>query len=220
MGGNALLEMGTFLAILLGTIVGGIIAGSPIPRVLAPAVIVIALIGYVSSRFIPEAEAPAPEITVDWNPIAQIRDSLEYTRRNHYSGLLSILGVSWFWLMGSVYVTQIPNYLANHLHGGRGVVTLLLASFSTGIGVGAVLCDRLCGHKIEIGRVPFGVLGLSIVAIHLTTLSIPVPLNAFVQYNSPEKRRARILALNNLMNALFMLIPAVVGVTLLTLAAR
>lgn len=250
--GNALLETGTFAAILLGTIFGGIIAGSSVPWVLAPLLLVFAVIGYLASRSIPEARPPAPDLIVNWNPATQIVRSFNDTRKHHYSVLLSILGVSWFWLMGSVYVTQIPNYVADYLNGGTGVVTLLLAAFSTGIGIGALLCDRLSGHKIEIGLVPFGALGLSIAAIHLTTLALEppvgtynigsflaaggtavvadlvllsvfgaffvVPLNAFVQQNAPEEKRARILALNNLMNALFMLIAAGIGALLLTLA--
>ncbi len=249
--GNALLETGTFAAILLGTIFGGIIAGSSAPWVLAPIMVTFAVVGYLASRYIPNAEAPAPSLVVNWNPATQIVRSFNDTRKHHYSVLLSILGISWFWLMGSVYVTQIPNYVADYLHGGTGVVTLLLAAFSTGIGMGALLCDRLSGHKIEIGLVPFGALGLSIAAVHLTTLTLPppdstytigsfvavgglavivdlvllslfgaffvVPLNAFVQQNAPEERRARILALNNLLNALFMLIAAIVGALLLTL---
>ena len=250
--GNALLEMGTFIAILTGTICGGLIAGSESTWVLIPIIVTIAGLGYGASLFILKATPPAPELRVNWNPFSQIVASFQYTRKNHYSVLLSILGVSWFWLMGSVYVTQIPNYVAEHLSGGTGVVTLLLAAFSAGIGLGALACDRLCGHKIEVGLVPFGALGLSIAAIHLTSLTVPVqaepydvadflaaggwrivldlmllslfgaffvvPLNAFVQHNSPEQRRARILALNNLMNAFFMLIAALVGALLLTLA--
>ncbi|MEM8648627.1 MAG: MFS transporter, partial [Pseudomonadota bacterium] len=177
--GNALLEMGTFVAILLGTMFGGIIAGSAIPWVLAPVIVVIAAVGYLASRFIPEASPPAPDLTVNWNPFTQIVQSFNHTRRNHYAVLLSILGVSWFWLMGSIYVTQIPNYVAGHLYGGTGVVTLLLASFSAGIGLGALACDRLCGHKIEVGLVPFGALGLSVAAIHLTTLSVPAPESTY-----------------------------------------
>ena len=177
--GNALLEMGTFVAILLGTICGGIIAGSEVPWILAPLIIAIAVVGYVSSRFIPKAAPPAPDLTINWNPISQIIRSFSHTKKHHYSVLLSILGVSWFWLMGSVYVTQIPNYVAEQLNGGTGVVTLLLAAFSTGIGIGALLCDRLCGHKIEVGLVPFGALGLSIAAIHLTTLTVPTPSETY-----------------------------------------
>ena len=251
-GGNALLEMGTFLAILIGTIGGGLIAGSDATWLLAPIVIAVAIGGYLASRFIPVAQPPAPEIRVNWNPVTQIAQTFEFARRNHYRVLLSILGVSWFWLMGSIYVTQIPNYVAEHLSGGSGVVTLLLACFSVGIGVGALVCDKLCGHKVEPGLIPFGALGLSFFAIHLCTLSVPasfepydvagfiaaggwrvmldlvllsmfgalfvVPLNAFVQSNAPPKQRARILALNNLMNALFMLIAAVVGAVMLSIA--
>ncbi len=249
-GGNALIEMGTFLAILLGTICGGVIAGSDVPWLLAPSLVLVSVLGYLTSRGVPTAPPPAPDLQVNWNPVTQLVEMMGFTAREHYSVLLSILGVSWFWLMGSVYLTQIPNYVAHDLNGGSGVVTLLLASFSIGIGLGAVLCDRLCGHKIEIGVVPFGALGLSIFAVHLSTLTVPgapapygisefiqaggwrvvldvvllsmfgalfiVPLNAFVQKSSPAEKRARIIALNNLLNAFFMLIAAVVGAALLT----
>ena len=249
-GGNALIEMGTFLAILLGTILGGIIAGSDAPWLLAPSLLVVAVLGYLTSRGIPAAPAPVPELKINWNPLTQLREMFGFTRREHYNVLLSILGISWFWLMGSVYLTQIPNYVAFDLNGDSGVVTLLLASFSVGIGLGAVLCARLSGRRVEIGVVPFGALGLSVFALHLSTLSMPlaedryglvefvqlggwkvvldvvllsvfgalfiVPLNAFVQNSAPKEKRARIIALNNILNAFFMIIAAVAGAVLLT----
>ena len=92
-----------------------------------------------------------------------------FARDNHYSVLLSIMGISWFWLLGSAYLTQIPNYVASYLHGGPSVATLLLGSFTAGIGLGALLCDRMSGHKIEIGLVPFGALGISLFGMHLST---------------------------------------------------
>lgn len=248
-GGNAQLEMSTFMAILLGTIAGGAMAASNFAHLLGPVVVVVAVLGLMASLAIPSAPAQASGLDIDWNPVRAARRMLASARDNHYSVLLSILGISWFWLLGSAYLTQLPNYVAEHLHAGSAVVTLLLGGFTTGIGIGALLCDRMSGHKIEIGLVPFGALGISLFGIHLSTQSLPagdavydlagffaagglpvlldvvgltlfggffiVPLYAFVQQKSPPEERARMIALNNIINALFMVIAAVLGALLL-----
>ena len=248
-GGNAQLEMSTFVAILVGTIAGGALAASGSSHLLGPLVVVVAVLGLVASFGIPPAPAQAPELVIDWNPVRAARDMLRDARQHHYSVLLSILGISWFWLLGSAYLTQLPNYVAENLNAGSGVVTLLLGGFTAGIGIGALLCDRLSGHRIEIGLVPFGALGISLFGFHLSSQSLPsadvpydvagffvagglpvlvdvvgltlfggffiVPLYAFVQQKSPSGHRARMIALNNIVNALFMVVAAVLGALLL-----
>jgi len=251
-GGNAQLEMSTFVAILLGTIVGGVLGDPTLNHLVGPVVVGVAVLGLVTSLAIPKAQSAAPALTVEWNPLRASVDMFRFARNHHYSVLLSIMGISWFWLLGSAYLTQIPNYVAATLNGGPGVVTLLLGGFTGGIGIGALLCDRLSGHKIEIGLVPFGALGLSLFGIHLSTQTLPaagvpydvatfltggglpilldvvgltlfggffiVPLYAFVQQQSPADQRARMIALNNIINALFMVVAALFGAVMLKLS--
>jgi 1-acyl-sn-glycerol-3-phosphate acyltransferase len=251
-GGNAQLEMSTFAAILVGTIAGGALAASDGSRLLGPLVVSVAVLGLVTSCAIPAAPAQAPGLTIDWNPLRAAREMLRGAREKHYSVLLSILGISWFWLLGSAYLTQLPSYVAQNLYADSAVVTLLLGGFTAGIGIGALLCDRMSGHRIEIGLVPFGALGISLFGIHLSTQSLApadtphdlagffaagglpvlidvvgltmfggffiVPLYAFVQQRSPPEQRARMIALNNIVNALFMVVAAVLGALLLHVA--
>ena len=114
------------------------------------------------SRFIPKAPAADPQLRVHWNPITETWRNLEHTARRR-TVFLSILGISWFWFYGAMLVTQFPNLSRNVLHGNEHVVTLLLVVFSIGIGVGSLLCERLSGHKVEVGLVPFGSIGLTLV---------------------------------------------------------
>ncbi len=164
-GGNALVEMGTFVAILAGTIVGGIL--TQVPTIFpAIAVIATAIAGWLVSRKIPEAPAASPNLVINWNILSQTARTLSYAKKEK-TVFLSILGISWFWFLGACYVTQIPAWTKNVLHSTEGVATLLLAMFSIGIGAGSMLCEYLSGKKVEYGLVPIGSLGLSIFGIHL-----------------------------------------------------
>jgi 1-acyl-sn-glycerol-3-phosphate acyltransferase len=167
-GGNALVETGTSLAILAGTIAGGVLvaAASGTTLLVPAATIGIALAGYAASRFVPGVRPPTPELRVNWNPFTETWANFQFTRRNR-TVFLSILGVSWFWFYGAMFLTQFPVYARTWLGGGESVVTLLLTVFSVGIGVGSLLCERMSGHKVEIGLVPFGAIGLSIFAFDL-----------------------------------------------------
>lgn len=109
---------------------------------------------------------PTPELRVNWNPFTETWANFQFTRRNR-TVFLSILGVSWFWFYGAMFLTQFPVYARTWLGGGESVVTLLLTVFSVGIGIGSLLCERMSGHKVEIGLVPFGAIGLSIFAFDL-----------------------------------------------------
>jgi 1-acyl-sn-glycerol-3-phosphate acyltransferase len=166
-GGNALVEMGTFVAILLGTILGGILIPLKDGELwVSLAVCAIAIAGWLSSRKIPLAESPSPELIVNWNPFTQIWKTIQFSRRVH-SVFLSILAISWFWFIGAAYLTQLPNFTKQVLRSSESVVTLLLTMFSVGIGVGSLLCERLSGKKVELGLVPLGSIGLSIFGIDL-----------------------------------------------------
>ena len=251
-GGNALVEAGTYVAILLGTISGGLLAGIPdVGTVwISSVAFVVAVVGYLASRGIPVAPAPEPELKVNANILTETWHCINFARETR-SVLLSILGISWFWLYGSVFLAQFPVYTKVVLGGSESMVTLLLAVFSIGIGSGSLLCEKLSRHKLELGLVPFGALGMtlfgfdlaSITPAHagqelplLTLLADPaicrvladllllgvcggiycVPLYALVQQRSNPTYRARVIAANNILNALFMVAGAVFAAALLT----
>jgi MFS family permease len=171
-GGNALIESGTFLAILLGTILGGtlIAQGEYGTQLAAGACMSIAVIGYFASRHVPLAPAPEPNMAINWNPFTETWRNLASLKQNR-TVFLSILGISWFWFYGAIFLSQFPAYAKDNLGGSESVVTLLLALFSIGIGVGSLLCERLSGHKVEPGLVPLGSIGLTVFAIDLWFVS-------------------------------------------------
>jgi len=251
-GGNGLVEMGTFVAILLGEIVGGIvIAIKPNGPIYAGATAVaIALAGYLVSRGIPHTPAVAPELKINWNPFSETWRNLRFAKGNRVVWL-SMLGISWFWFYGATYLTQFATYTKDVLGGDEHVATLLLAIFSVGIGIGSLLCERLSGHKVEVGLVPFGSIGLSVFAVdlYLASRSLApqglagievfvaapahwrividlvllgmfggfyiVPLYALIQERAAPAYRSRIIAANNILNALFMVASAGIALGLL-----
>lgn len=168
LGGNGLVEMGTFLAILLGTAAGGLLIGvDDIGRLLvAAAVVTIACAGYLSARAIPRIEPVDPGMQINWNPLTETWRIMGYARRNRIV-FLCIIGISWFWFIGAIYLAQLPNYSKFYLGGNEEVVTLLLALFSIGVGTGSLLCERLSGHCIDIGLVPFGSIGMTLFGLDL-----------------------------------------------------
>ncbi|WP_324731156.1 MFS transporter [Pseudomonas paeninsulae] len=256
-GGNALVEMGTFLAILAGTIGAGIMmASSGYASLVAGTVVTVAVLGYLASRGIPRAHAALPELMLDWNIFRQswriMRLGLAEQRP---SVSRSLVGSSWFWFLGAVYLTQIPAYAKQWLYGDESVVTLILTVFSLGIALGSMLCERMSGHKVEIGLVPFGSIGLTLFGVllwwhsggfpqgiqahdWLTVLGYGqawwvlssilgiglfgglyiVPLYALIQSRTAEHERARVIAANNILNALFMVVSAIVSILFLSVA--
>ncbi len=249
--GNALVEMGTFVAILLGTLGGGLLIQIPKgPQVIGTVLTGIALLGWLASRMIPATTAHAPDLTVRWNVIGQTLRTIGYARQER-AVFLSILGISWFWLLGAAYLTQLPNFTRTVLSGDEGVVTLLLTLFSIGVGAGSLLCERLSDKKVELGLVPLGSIGLSLFGMDLFwacrfpetagLLSLTqflaqsgslrllfdfvmigifgglyiVPLFAMIQTRTPPQARARVIAANNIINALFMVLSALAGALIL-----
>lgn len=255
-GGNGLVEMGTFLAILAGTIGAGMLMSSSQYAVLAAAGVVgTAVLGYLASRWIPRAAAAAPQMKLDWNIFKQSWLTLRLGLGQTPAVSRSIVGNSWFWFVGAIYLTQIPAYAKDWLHGDETVVTLVLTLFSVGIAVGSLLCERLSGRKVEIGLVPFGSFGLTLfgllwwwhsgdvpvgavphdwlallgmsqawwIMLSIVGLGIfggfyIVPLYALIQARTPEDQRARVIAANNILNALFMVVSAIITIALLSLA--
>jgi hypothetical protein len=167
-GGNGMVEMGTSIAILLGMVYGGWMITQPGWGVAGVAVSAMAVsaAGLLLSRFIPKSPAPSPELRINWNPLTETWRNLSFTARNR-TVWLSILGISWFWFYGAMFITQFPNLSRNVLAASEHVVTLLLVVFSVGIGAGSLLCERLSGRKVEIGLVPFGSIGLTLFGVDL-----------------------------------------------------
>lgn len=166
-GANALVEMGTFVAILLGTIGAGILLGLENTLfAVALVVVVTSILGYFVSTKIPTVAAEAPKQTFSWRPVSHSRETMNicFEQRSIY---LSIFAISWFWFLGAGYLTQFPNFAKNSLGGDSSVVTVLLCAFSLGVAVGSMLCERLSGHKIELGIVPIGSIGLTIFGVDL-----------------------------------------------------
>jgi 1-acyl-sn-glycerol-3-phosphate acyltransferase len=173
-GGNALVETGTFLAILLGTIAGGVViaAGAGGRVWIAGAVIALALAGFASSLFVPRTEAENPSLRISPNPLRPLRETYAVTRR-HRAVFLSVLGVSWFWLFGAAILALLPIYTKDVLHTDEHVITFFLALFCAGIAIGALLCERLSDRKLELGLVPLGSIGMSIFAFDLFLAGVP-----------------------------------------------
>jgi len=253
-GGNALVETGTFVAILAGTITGGFLASLSTagPTVAAVGVVTISALGLAASGLIPQVPAADPRLAIDWNPLREAWRNYRSIRGNR-TVFLSILGISWFWLYGALFLSQLPEYAKTVLAGGESIVTALLAIFSIGVALGSLACERLSGHKVEIGLVPFGSIGLTLFGVDLYFASgaLPggelgaawtlfsdgaylrvvadlllmgvfggfyiVPLYALIQTRTDRSRISRVVACNNILNALFMVIGAAVAIALIKL---
>lgn len=246
-GGNAMVQMGTFVAILLGTIAGGILGDwDDVSLWLFAFVVAVAVTGYLSCRWIPLA-TPTKSDNLGWNPVVETWRLITLARERK-AVFLSILGVSWFWLLGSVVLAQIPS-LVFELDGGAYVVTLIMVVFTVAIAAGSLLCEQLSGRRVEIGLVPVGAVGVSLFGLDacfaiggvsggeaersvleflaadgvgrllfdlammgvFTGLYV-VPLQANIQTRTPNDRRARVIAANNVLNSLFMVTGAVFAI--------
>jgi 1-acyl-sn-glycerol-3-phosphate acyltransferase len=172
-GGNGVIEMGTFVGILLGEVLGAMLAGRGEAGIelVAGGTLVVAVLGLIASWRIPHSPAPAPQLKISANPVAESWRNLAFSRRNR-TVFLSMLGNSWFWFYGALMLSQFPLYAKDYLHGDHTVFVLLLAVFSIGIGAGSLACEKLSGGKVEIGLVPFGAIGLSVFGIELYFASL------------------------------------------------
>ena len=243
--GNAIVEFGTFLAILAGLIAGSFFISLGV-EAMALAVVITAGAGYWSSRAIPSLAPAAADLRISFNIFRQGLSILHDTRAN-LSVFYSVMGISWFWFIGITYVNQLPNFVRYELGANENVYVLLLAMFSLGIGAGSFLCERLSGRRVEIGLVPIGALGLTLFGVDLyfnqglsahpqligpiefvaqsSSLRVcfdvvmlgicgglyTVPLYALVQQRSEASKRSRIIAANNIINALFMVAASLYG---------
>ncbi|VVE60800.1 glycerol acyltransferase [Pandoraea captiosa] len=251
-GGNGLVEMGTFVAILVGTIIGGEMAafgGGALPWI-GGVCVALAVLGRLISTWVPQTPAAQPDLRINWNPFTETWRNLRIARTDR-AVFQSLLGISWLWFLGATFLASFFNFARDVLGANPDVVTLLLAMFSVGIGVGSLLCERLSGGKVEIGLVPFGSIGMTVFAVDLYFASqggvggaalqsvgqfvvqpghwrvlgdlfllamfagfYSVPLYALIQSRSKSSHRARIIAANNILNALFMVVSAIMAMLL------
>ena len=247
-GGNGMVVMGTFVAMLLGIVAGGLLVATPeVGRHhVAIACLLVAFIGRGFAQFVPSTGATDPSLRINWNPVTETLRNLKLAHGNVVV-FRSLLGISWMWFFGAVFLSQFPSFAKEVLHGDEQVASLLLVVFSIGIGVGSLLCEVLSRRHVEIGLVPLGAIGMSVFAIDLyfASRSLPsaaeltltqfvgmhahwrvmadlallslfaglysVPMYALIQLRSQPTHRARIIAANNILNALFMIASAILA---------
>ena len=256
MSGNALFQSGTSIAILIGMILGGAVISVSQGNLIwiSLTVVIIAVLGYLSSRFILKQQVSSPDLKIDWNFFRTSFQTLKYAKSLPLIFMI-LLGNSWYWFYGATYLTQIPQLTQQNLHASENVVSLLLTFFSVGIGVGSLLCRRIGGSEVNIKMVPIGSIGLTLFAFYLalslafvpertgammnvadmfnhgaiyyhvmlavTLLGISggfyiVPLYAMMQAYSPRSHRARVVAANNILNAVFMVSSAIFSIIILS----
>jgi hypothetical protein len=176
-GGNALVETGTSLAILLGTIAGGLLiaTGASGGSHTGAAMLGVALCGFTASLFVPAVPAENPGLRIARNPFAPLAETFRVTRAQR-AVFLSVLAISWFWFFGAAILSLLPSYTRDYLHGDEDVVTFLLALFCVGTGVGSIVCERLSDRRVELGLVPFGSIGMTVFALDLCFASPKLPL--------------------------------------------
>jgi hypothetical protein len=169
-GGNALLEMGTFVAILLGTLVAGLLASGNNLAVLITSLCGFSLIGLAFSFYIPRLAPAAPQLAIDWNIIRSSMRNLKAAQSDRVI-FAAVLGISWFWFYGALILAQLPLFAKIQLHGNESVVTLLLLCFSIGVGTGSLACERLSRRRLEPGLIPLGAIGMSVFGLDLWVAS-------------------------------------------------
>ena len=248
-GGNGMVEMGTFVAILLGSLAGGVLVASPQVGAtqVALACLALALLGRLAAQAIPPAPATDPGLRINWNPISETLANLRLAH-GQLAVFRSLQGISWMWFFGAVFLANFPAFAKEVLHGNEQVASLLLMVFSVGIGVGSLACEMLSRRHVEIGLVPMGALGMSVFALDLYFASralppVPtawsvgeflaqpahwrvladlalvalsaglysVPMYALIQLRAEPTHRARIIAANNILNALFMIVSSLMA---------
>jgi acyl-[acyl-carrier-protein]-phospholipid O-acyltransferase / long-chain-fatty-acid--[acyl-carrier-protein] ligase len=241
MGGNALIEAGTFLAILLGTIAGGLLILAPHGEaIVATALLTFAVGGWGVSLLIPPTRRGAPELRINPNIWAETMAIIRFAAERRVLWL-AVLAISWFWLVGAIFLSQFPTFAKSTLGADAGVETLFLAMFSIGIGAGAVLCGALLRGEVSARLAPLGAIGMTLFTLDLYLASrhaapaggtligvadflaepahwrlvadlllialsggvFTVPLYALLQARAEESHRSRVIAANNVLNALF-----------------
>jgi 1-acyl-sn-glycerol-3-phosphate acyltransferase len=256
-GGNGMIEMGTFVAILLGNLAGGLLIALPAGGWLGGAQwvaivsLVLAVLGRAVSQWVPATPAAAPDLRINWNPVSETWANLRIAHGNLVV-FRSLLGISWMWFFGVVFLAQFPSFAKDVLHGDEHVASLLLVVFSVGIGIGSLLTETLSRRHVEIGLVPLGAIGMTLFAgdLYFASRGLPdvpaqtvsvfvanpahwrvlfdlfmlsasaglysVPMYALIQLRAPASHRARIIAANNILNAIFMIASSLIVGALLS----
>lgn len=244
--GNAQIASATFVAILLGALLGGVLANaSTVWLWVGGTTVLIASAGLVAAKRLPELEIAAPDLKLDLNILREARRGLK-VMRGHPELWMALIGISWFWFLGSAYLTQLPALARFNLAGDEILVSQLILVFILGICGGAFLSARLSDNLPEMGTVPVGLLVVSLASLHLswiqtqsittgtlTLLSamdihllgwaggmVGVPLYATLQHKSGLANRARVIAANNIANAIFMICSAILGMLVLGIFQR
>lgn len=242
-GGNGMTEMGTFVAILLGNLAGGLLmtfARGPLLAGLA--CVAVALLGWAAARFIPRTVAVDPALPINWNPFTETAHNIRLAAADR-TVLQALLAISWMWFYGVAFLTQFPVFARDVLGGNEAVASLLLAVFSIGIALGSLACEWLARGRVEIGLVPLGAIGMTLfgVDLYFAVQGLPhaaalqgvaafmqqsahwrvmldlfllsasagiysVPLYALIQHHTPVTHRARVIAANNIINAIYMVV--------------
>jgi MFS family permease len=257
LGANAQVGMGTFVSILLGTLIGGwIVTMEQGPIWVGGLTVAVAIIGWLSSKEIPPAPSASDDIRISLNPIAEARQNFKLAKKDP-TVFYCILANSWFWLYGGSFLTQVPNFAVTVLNGHATLITILLAAFIIGVAIGSLLCTKLSGGVVEPGIVPIGAIGLTVFAIDLFFSSsafqlgnqsassvLPVqffgligalrvtfdlifiglfgglyivPLYSMIQQRSASDVRARVLSVNNICNAFYMVVGSIIGIICLSI---
>lgn len=250
--GNALVEASTFVAILVGTIIGGyFILKDGGLFIITSFVIFVACLGLFASLFIPKAERKRKRTTINWNIFSASWHILKYAKE-HKDLFTAVLGISWFWLVGFVFLAQLPVFGKNVLGADENVVTLFLTCFSVGVGIGSLFCNSLLKGAVRMHLAPYGAFGMAFFTFimcalspdaldHQTFIGISeylssytggmvlaamvmiaacggiyvVPLYAVLQDRSTDGFQSRMIAANNIMNALFMVLASIATLVLL-----
>ncbi|GAB4011622.1 MAG: MFS transporter [Bdellovibrio sp.] len=245
---NAAVSAGTFIAILMGTIVGGsFIELSYFDTLLSVGLIGLAIIGFITSLKVKEVPPVDPQIKVDYTFLKPTWDILKMTKKNK-DVFLTIMGISWFWFLGAAILSVLPPLVKNVFGGRPEVATMFLAVFTIGMGLGSFLTEKISRHQIEIGVVPISAVVMSLFLFDLVYVSgnwpvfvdagmldlagyfnmdnsvralfdlfmmsvfgggYIVPQMSYVQWKSPREELSRIIAGNNIINSLFMVLAAV-----------
>ena len=165
-GGNGLIQMGTYSAIIIGVVLGGFLAAlkgfGPLPVV--SAVLGVAICGFLAASQIPSAAPSDPSLRINPNIIVATYRIVAYVAQ-HRELLVLTLTISWFWFIGATFLSMVPTYGKEYLNADEHVVTILNAAFTIGIAIGSVICERFSRQRIELGLVPVGCVGISLFAL-------------------------------------------------------
>ena len=251
-GGNGMVQMGTFVGILTGQLLGAaaMALGATGVTVIVVATIAVAVLGLLLTLMVPSSPPAAPDLVISRNVFAESARNLRFSAANR-DVFIAMLANSWFWFFGAMILAQFPVYARDILHGAPEVFAVLLTAFSIGIGAGSLMCERLSGGRLHLGLVPIGALGLSLFGIDLYFASTQVmttqvtaasllvgeqfrilldcfllgafggiyvvPLFALIQTRSEPSHLSRTIGGMNILNALFMVVAALIAMVLLSI---